>query len=89
MFHVSTMLPYTPNNKQQVRRDALSSVFLLLHSPRSLSVSFTDSAGEWSVAPVTAAGSLVLYGSKEQQVSCKPMERRRFWVHRQLDSFVN
>lgn len=28
MFHVSTMLPYTPNNKQQVR-DALSSVFLL------------------------------------------------------------
>lgn len=32
MFHVSTMLPYTPNNKQQVRDPCVFGVFFTLVS---------------------------------------------------------
>lgn len=31
MFHVSTMLPYTPNNKQQVRDPGVVCFFALVH----------------------------------------------------------
>ena len=31
MFHVSTLLPWTPNNRQQVQRDMSSHTFIMNH----------------------------------------------------------
>lgn len=58
MFHVSTMLPYTPNNKQQVRDPCIICVFsALFHFPQK---------PKWQVCKVLNQ-NLTLHLSQQQE----------------------